>query len=183
MKLILTPSVTMEGGHHSLRKRRDTVEAMYELLPADGQRAIRQTLKSLAVTSLAAPPGTMLLFTLLVGGLASLLGLSGSEFMLEFFGAAAGPITMLQLYLVLVVGLLAVLCFFPSRECVGASTSLLAFRLSSKILNLARMWSLTASCMIRLPRPSVSSGFCLVGWNHPETSNAAYLAGDCPQLE
>lgn len=59
--------------------------------------------------------------------------------MLSFVGAAAGPLALLQLKLMLVVGFVFFLCFFPCRDWVGVSTSYLAIRLCAKMWYSARL--------------------------------------------
>lgn len=153
------------------------------LLPTNGRRALRETLKSLAITSLALPYAMLLLYALVFGVLATFLGLSGTEVMLDFIGSAAVPITLFQIVLLLVFGFIIGLCLFFSSEWLGASIPHLATTLYAKIWESVRLWPWAASGVYSPPHPTNQSGTRFEYWKQSDIWRTPYLAGDSPQLE
>ena len=133
--------------------RHGTLEAMYHYLPKNWQRFLRETLKSAAVTSLGVPPAMVFLCAFFLGVLATLIGLSGTEVMLDFIGAAAGPITLFQTKLML-VGFLVVLCLFQGRgmgRSIDSSANHQAMRKdvgNGDILAVGGIWRLQAAATL-----------------------------------
>ena len=140
-------------------------------------------LKPLALALLAVPHAILLLFALLVGALATLFGLSGTELMLEYFGAATGPITLMQMKLMLFFSFVMVLSFIPCREWVRTPPSHIILRLCTQIRNSASMGPQLAASMFGSPYPSNRFNCRPAYGENAETGRTAFLFGDRPQLE
>ena len=156
---------------------------MRYLISKNGQKAVREALKSLVITSAVVPLAMVALYALVFGALAPSLGLPVTEVMLDFIGATFGAITVLQLVLLLISGYLICLYLYFRSDWVGASIPHLATTLHVKSWRSARLWPSEASGVYGPVRPSNPLGRWFEYWKESDIWRTPYSVGDCPQLE
>ena len=160
-----------------------TILSMYYFLDHSGQADLRKLVKDLAVSISITPVATIICIALLFGGLATIFGQSGTDFVLTFLHDSVGEIALLELKLMLPVCFVFVLCFFPCRDWIGGSPTLLTHWLYARLRGFT-CWSYSVSSNIsgllhHCRRPVIWFIFCkrTVLWRTP------YLPGERPQLE
>ena len=105
----------------------------------------RRSFRSVAVSILAIPPAMVVAWAVLLGLLASLAGLPGTEFALNFIREVAGPVVVIQAKMLMLVGTVGALCFVAGRYRIEALVLYVADKLNAGMSGLASfralMWA------------------------------------------
>ena len=156
---------------------------MFELVSNSFQRKMRQELGLLAFWATLIIWVSVLAFTGLVYGQAPLLGQSSGDFALGFFGAAVGPMWLLQVNVLVAIGLAAAVFFVPCPRWLTVPAARLAARLFSTLWTSASLWPLATPRAHALVHASGMSHSRLARWGPQKFARTPHLPGDRPQLE
>ena len=162
---------------------RGTIIRMRSLMTKSERVEIQRSLKSVAVEVLTIPPAIIIAWAVLLGLLASLFGLPGTQFTFDFIREAAGPIAVLQAKTLTLVGALSALAFVAGHYRIDALICHVADRIKADALRLARTWSLMLTgvrTLFRLPTSSVLPNSRQDG---ALRVCIGFVAGETPQLE
>ena len=141
------------------------------------------SLKPVAFQILGIPLVMVIMCAALLGLLASLYGLSGPEFALDFVFEAYLTIGIVQAKMLLVVGSVGAFCFFLGNYHIDVLASYVADKLQSKIKGLTLFWAsmlasgrtlflLSTAPAVRVPAEALDTGV-----------RAGFVPGDTPQRE
>ena len=156
---------------------------MFEFFSNTFQRKMRRELVLQAVWDSGLIWVPVLVLAAAVHALTFFLGQSANEFTLEFMGAAVGPMWVLQIHVLAVIGLAAAAFFIPCPRWLTAPAARLAARLFSTLWNSAGSWPLATPGAHALAHASGMSHGRLARWGPQEFARTPHLPGDRPQLE
>ena len=125
----------------------------------------------------------VLAWAVLLGFLASLAGLPGAEFALDFIREAAGLVAVVQAKMLLLVGSIGALCFIVGRYRIEALVCYVADRLNADASKLAPHWSLMLKGALALVSLRTSPGLLVQVWCCSAGARSGFISGHTPKLE
>ena len=160
-----------------------TITTMRNLFTKRERMAMWRMLGSVAIEVLTIPFAMVFAWAIVLGFLASLVGLPITELAFDFIRETAGPVVALQAKMLLGVGAVGALWFIVGQYRIEALVCHVAGRLNADALRLTRLWSMKLVCVRMLLTPPASFTLWLSRWNRIPRLCMGFDPSEMPQLE